>query len=66
MSAYLDGELGTGLRTRMERHVDECRECRSVTKGLRLVIEGLHRLPAPEAHALQITSAVRERLTHSH
>jgi anti-sigma factor RsiW len=47
MSAYLDGELQTGSRRRMEDHLGECVECRRLIAGLRLVIGALHRLPVP-------------------
>jgi hypothetical protein len=48
MSDYLDGELAAGERARVERHVGECVECRRVITGLRLVVQALHLLPAPE------------------
>lgn len=64
MSAYLDDELPAAARVRMERHVRACRECRELVGGLTLVIEGLHRLPAPQdgGGAAQIAGAVRARL----
>ncbi|MGZ4183909.1 MAG: anti-sigma factor family protein [Solirubrobacteraceae bacterium] len=65
MSDYLDGELAAGGRTRMERHVGECRECRTVLVELRLVIDRLRRMPAPAdgGGASQIAAAVRVRLS---
>jgi anti-sigma factor RsiW len=65
MSDYLDGDLDAGARTRMERHVGECRECRTVLVELRLVIDRLHRMPAPAdgSGASQIAAAVRLRLS---
>ena len=64
MSDYLAGDLAPRGRERMERHVGECRECRSVLGELRLMIDRLRRLPAPEGGgALQITAAVRVRLS---
>lgn len=63
MSAYLDGELPAAGRARMERHVRQCRQCREVVRGLRLVIDGLHRLPAPiDGAGAHIAAAVRGRL----
>ena len=63
MSAYLDGELGPGRRTRMERHAGDCAECRQVLDGLRRMLGELHRLPPPAGdHALQIAASVRLRL----
>ncbi len=64
MSAYLDGELTTRGRRRLERHVGECQQCRKVLAGLRGVLDALHRLSAPRerADAVQIAAAVRVRL----
>jgi anti-sigma factor RsiW len=63
MSEYLDGDLASSGRERMERHVGECRDCRTVLGELRLMIERLGRLPSPEAGgAVRITAAVRLRL----
>jgi anti-sigma factor RsiW len=64
MSAYLDGELRVAGRARMERHVGACHECRTTVAALTLVIDALHRLPAPQGGggATQIAAAVRARL----
>ena len=64
MSDYLDGELAASGRGRMRRHVGECRDCRRLLAGLRLVLEGLRRLPAPSggADATAIAASVRLRL----
>jgi anti-sigma factor RsiW len=63
MSDYLDGDLAATGRTRMERHVGECRECHTVLSELRLMIERLGRLASPEGGgAVRITAAVRVRL----
>ena len=63
MSGYLDGDLASSGRERMERHVGECRDCRTVLGELRLMIERLGRLPSPEGGgAARITTAVRVRL----
>ena len=63
MSDYLDGDLAATGRTRMERHVGECRECHTVLSELRLMIERLGRLASPEGvDAVRITAAVRVRL----
>jgi anti-sigma factor RsiW len=64
MSAYLDGELPASARVRMERHVRACRQCREVVGGLTMVIDGLHRLPAPTdgGGAAHIAAAVQARL----
>ena len=65
MSEYLDGDLAARGRARIERHVGECIECRTVLVELRLVIDGLHRLssPAGGGRASQIAAAVRVRLS---
>jgi anti-sigma factor RsiW len=64
MSAYLDGELDANRRDRMDRHVSECARCRRLLAGLRLVLDALHRLPAPEggSDAAQLASSVLARL----
>jgi anti-sigma factor RsiW len=64
MSGYLDGDLATLGRERMERHVGECRECRCLVADLRVILNGLHRLPAPSGgvDAVQIAASVRLRL----
>jgi anti-sigma factor RsiW len=65
MSDYLDGELGSAARTRMERHVGECADCRWLLAGLRRVLNGLHRLaaPSPAVDLAQIAASVQARLT---
>jgi anti-sigma factor RsiW len=63
MSEYLDGDLASTGRGRMERHVRECRECRTVLGELRLMIDRLGRVPFPEGGgAVRITAAVRVRM----
>ena len=64
MSAYLDEELESSRRSRMERHTEECAECRRLLDGLRRMLGTLHRLPTPDggANALQIATSVRARL----
>ncbi len=64
MSDYLDGELAAGRRGRMERHLGECQDCRRLLAGLRALVDGLRRLPAPVggADAVQIAASVRVRL----
>jgi anti-sigma factor RsiW len=64
MSAYLDGELASNARLKLERHVSECDECRGLLAGLRGMLDALYRLPAPSggADALQVAASVRARL----
>jgi anti-sigma factor RsiW len=64
MSAYLDGELTSSRRTRLERHTRECEQCRRVLTSLRELITVLDRLPSPAdgSGALQLAASVRLRL----
>jgi anti-sigma factor RsiW len=64
MSAYLDEELADGGRSRFERHVSECSQCRRLLAGLRATVEALHDVPLPGAggEAPQIATSVRLRL----
>ncbi len=64
MSPYIDGELGATRRWRMERHVEECAECRALLAGLRRMLSALARLPPPAggAEAIEIATSVRLRL----
>ncbi len=64
MSGYLDGDLAARARARLERHLGECQDCRRLLAGLRAVVGGLHRLPAPGGglDAVQIAASVRGRL----
>ena len=65
MSDYLDAELASAGRTRMERHLGECAECRRLLAGLRRTVDGLHRLsgPSPSVDAVQLVASVRARLS---
>jgi anti-sigma factor RsiW len=64
MSAYLDGELASSARGRLERHVSECDDCRRLLAGLRGMLDALHRLPVLSGgpSALQIATSVRARM----
>lgn len=64
MSAYLDGELGSGSRARMERHTEACAQCRRLLEGLRRMLVALRGLPAPGdgADVLELAATVRQRL----
>jgi anti-sigma factor RsiW len=65
MSDYLDGDLTPSHRTRIERHLGECGQCRRLLDGLRRTVEALHRLPARGggADSVAIAAAVRARLS---
>jgi anti-sigma factor RsiW len=65
MSGYLDGDLAARARARMEHHLGECHDCRRLLAGLRVVVDGLHRLSARSGgvDAVQLAAAVRPRLS---
>jgi anti-sigma factor RsiW len=64
MSAYLDSDLRTQARARVQRHTAECPECRSVLDSLRRMLDLLQSAPLPEppADVPAIASAVLRRL----
>ena len=64
MSDYVDGDVGATARSRMERHTRDCPECDELLAGLRAVVAGLGRLPAPEGgiDGVRLAAAVRARL----
>lgn len=64
MSAYLDNELLSRAKARMERHTAECPECRGVLHSLRRMLGVLERAPQPSpgADTSAIAAAVRQRL----
>jgi anti-sigma factor RsiW len=68
MSDYLDGELAPAGRSRIERHLSECAECRRLLAGLRRIVDGLQRLPAPTGGVggVQVAATVRARLGGGH
>jgi anti-sigma factor RsiW len=67
MSGYLDSDLQTQARTRLERHTAECSECRSVLDDLRHLLALLHNAPVPEpaTDGPAIATAVLRRLHES-
>ena len=62
MSAYLDGDLASRPRLRLERHTGECAECRRVLRSLRRMLERVRGLPVTSRETPDIASAVRRRL----
>jgi Putative zinc-finger len=65
MSAYLDGELASRPRARLDRHIEECAQCRRLLESLRRMLGLLQALPEPRARPgapQQIATAVRRRL----
>jgi anti-sigma factor RsiW len=68
MSGYLDGELASRARARMQRHTGECPECRGVLHSLRRLLARLRGLPPARraGEAPDIAAAVRARLHEPH
>ncbi len=64
MSAYIDSDLWTLGRARLERHTAECPECRGLLDEVRNMLALLHSAPPPEpvADASAIAGAVLLRL----
>ena len=63
LSDYVDGAAAARQRARVERHVGECGDCRRLAAGPKLLVDGLHRLPALEGGgALRVAASVRKRL----
>jgi len=64
MSEYLDGDLASSARARMERHVGDCVEGRRLLDGLRRTLDGLHRLSgsSERVDGVKLAAAVRVRL----
>jgi anti-sigma factor RsiW len=65
VSAYLDGELASRARARLDRHVEECAECRGLLHSLRRMLGLLQGLPQPRTRPggpQEIAAAVRRRL----
>jgi anti-sigma factor RsiW len=64
MSAYLDSDLPTRARARLERHTAECPECRGVLGDLRRMLALMHSAlsPEPAAGGPALATAVLRRL----
>jgi anti-sigma factor RsiW len=62
MSEYLDDELPSRARTRMEHHLAECPECRGVLVSLGRLLGLLQALPQ-RSDAPDVAAAVRGRLS---
>jgi anti-sigma factor RsiW len=63
MSDYLDDELSSGKRRRMERHVGECEECRRLLTGLRKMLSALGGLAMPSGGDVRrIAASVQVRI----
>ena len=67
-SEYLDGDLDSEGRMRVDRHTSECPECDALLKALRsmiLVLGGM-RGDAGQAMAAAVLAGVREELEGGH
>jgi len=64
VSGYLDADLSTRGRARVERHVAQCPECRRLFDDLRHLLGLLQGAPAPApaADVAAIASGVQQRL----
>ncbi|MBV9414691.1 MAG: zf-HC2 domain-containing protein [Solirubrobacterales bacterium] len=62
MSAFADGELTPRARARLERHTEECPDCRSLQQSLQRMLSALRAIPSRTGHAPDIAAAVRQRL----
>lgn len=66
LSAYLDGDLVDRSRARIQRHVQDCPECRGALRTLDRMLGLLQRLPpVSSTEKPDIASAVRRRLHDS-
>jgi len=52
LSDYLDGDLQSGERQRVEEHVHWCPECRRVLESLRRTLKGLMELRATSGESI--------------
>jgi anti-sigma factor RsiW len=61
MSDHLDQDLRYARRRRMERHVDECEDCRRLLADLRAMVALLRRMRTPDdgVDAARIAASVR-------
>jgi anti-sigma factor RsiW len=66
-SAQLDGELSPAQRSRMNRHLAECVDCRLAFAGLSAVVHALRELPPAQGarSPVQFAASVRVRLSEA-
>ncbi len=64
-SAYLDGELGPRERQRVERHVEDCPECRDLLRSLLALIQALGMIREDEGRLVAgiVLASVHSRLS---
>lgn len=63
-SDYLDGELRSRERTRVERHLDNCPECRELLRGLHALLSALGTMRGQEDELVAdaVLASVQSRL----
>lgn len=64
LRAYLDGELSTGRRRRIERHAEECEDCGRLLASLQRLRRGLAGLRAPGGDRMARRVISRLRADH--
>ena len=63
LSEFLDGDLSSGGRSRLRRHVGNCPDCYRALVTLQRMLERMHHLPRPDAtETTDIAAAVRQWL----
>jgi anti-sigma factor RsiW len=69
LSNYLDGELGSGMREELERHLGKCEDCRLVVDTTRKTIQIFCKsepVPLPNDIRMRLHAALEKRLGRSH
>lgn len=63
-SDYLDGDLRPRQRTRVERHLDDCPECRELLRSLHAILSALGTMRGPEDELVAdaVLASVQSRL----
>lgn len=63
ISPYLEGDLATRARSRLQRHVAKCPECRGLLHSLERMLLRLSGAPSPAAReAPDLAARIRSRL----
>lgn len=61
LSDYMDGEASEQLCKMVEKHIEECEECKCMVENIKITIEMLRALPEEEIPE-DIEKSVLERL----
>ncbi len=64
-SEYLDRELDAGQRRRIERHIQDCEQCRELVRSLRALLAALGAIgdDEPPVVAAAVLASIQSRLT---